>query len=99
VRRVVFAATGVDVAGEHALRCNMPVISAPRARAAKPRPLRPSTSAAAPRSTEADPKLAMLFSGRRRWVAIEDIPEADRHEYARLREHQVLDLDKRHPIR
>jgi hypothetical protein len=35
----------------------------------------------------------MLFSGRRRWVAIDDIPEADRHEYTRLHEHRVLDLD------
>lgn len=75
-------------------RCNMPVISAPRAHAAKSPPRRPSTSGAASRPTEADPNLPMLFSGRRRWVAIEDIPEPDRNEYARLHEHQVLDFDQ-----
>jgi hypothetical protein len=70
-----------------------PVISPPRAHAAKPPPRRPSTSAAAPRPRRADPNLAVLFSGRSRWVAIDDIPEADRHEYTRLHEHRVLDLD------
>ncbi|MFZ0092162.1 MAG: hypothetical protein WAL63_21865 [Solirubrobacteraceae bacterium] len=36
----------------------------------------------------------MLFSGRRRWVAVDDLSEADRHEYARLLERRVLDLDR-----
>lgn len=30
-----------------------------------------------------DPNLAALFGGRRRWVAVEDIPQAHRQKYAR----------------
>ncbi len=34
----------------------------------------------------------MLLGGRHRWIAVKDIPQAERQHYARLHANHVLDL-------